>query len=107
MTKFVLFKSKEHFTGFEVSGHSTENADDFKGKLVCSAVSSAVIMTANTITEILKKKATAEVQDGFLKLEIKNPDEKSDLAIESLLFHMNELNKEYSGRIEIINGGIH
>lgn len=107
MTKFVLFKVKEHFTGFEVSGHSTDNADDLQGKLVCSAVSSAVIMAANTITEILKLKAKTEVSDGYLKIEIENPDNNSDFVLESLLFHMNELSKEYSGRIEITNGGLH
>ena len=107
MTKFVLFKTKEHFTGFEVSGHSTDNADDLQGKLVCSAVSSAVIMAANTITEILELKAKTEVSDGYLKIEIMNPDNNSDLVLKSLLFHMNELRKEYSGRIEITNGGLH
>ncbi|MBQ7129019.1 MAG: ribosomal-processing cysteine protease Prp [Clostridia bacterium] len=107
MTRFVLLKNEKHFAGFEASGHSTQNADDLQGKLVCSAVSSAVIMTANAITEILEKKAKTKVFDGYLKIEIENPDEQSDLVLKSLLFHINELSKEYSGRIEITNGGLH
>lgn len=107
MTKFVLCFNKEHFTGYEVSGHSTDNANDDEGRLVCSAVSSAVIMTANTITDILNLKSDIEVRDGYLKIIISNPDERSDLLIEGLKFHINELSKEYKGKIEIFNGGLH
>lgn len=107
MTEFVLYKENEQLKGFRVSGHSTESANDQKGKLVCSAVSSAVIMTANAITDILKIDSDITVNGGFLEIILKNPDEKSDLLIKSLNFHIKELAKEYSGTIKIINGGLH
>ena len=39
MTRFVLYFNKEHYDGYEVSGHSTNDANDEEGRLVCSAVS--------------------------------------------------------------------
>ncbi len=107
MTKFVLYTEKEHFKGFEVSGHSTMNEKDSLGKLVCSAVSSAVILTANTITDVLNLTADVSVDDGYLKIIIDNPNENSDLIIEGLKLHMSELKNEYVGKIEIYNGGLH
>lgn len=107
MTRFVLYFNKEHFTGYEVSGHSTNDANDEEGRLVCSAVSSAVIMTANTITDVLKAKSDVEVSDGYLKITVKQPDDKTDLLINGLKLHISELAKEYKGKIEIYNGGLH
>lgn len=107
MTKFVLYSNGEHFTGFEASGHSTANVDDNIGRLVCSAVSSAVILITNGITDIANAKATVEVKDGYLKVIVLEPCEKTDLLIESLKLHMTELSKEYNGKIEISNGGLH
>lgn len=107
MTRFVLYFNKEHYDGYEVSGHSTNDANDEEGRLVCSAVSSAVIMTANTITDILNLKSDIKVDDGYLKITISEPDENSDLLIEGLKLHLNELSKEYKGKIEIFNGGLH
>ncbi len=102
MTRFVLYTEKEHFKGFETSGHSTVNENDEIGKLVCSAVSSAVIMAANTITDVLNMSADVSVDDGYLKIIIENPNEKSDLIIKGLALHMNELKNEYIGKIEIL-----
>ena len=107
MTRFVLYFNKEHYDGYEVSGHSTNDANDEDGRFVCSAVSSAVIMTANTITDILNLKSDIKVDDGYLKITISEPDENSDLLIEGLKLHLNELSKEYKGKIEIFNGGLH
>ena len=107
MTKFILYSNKEHFTGYEVTGHSTNDANDDEGRLVCSAVSSAVVLTANTITDILKAKSDVEVSDGYLKIIIEHPDDKTDLLIKGLKLHISELAKEYKGKIEIYNGGLH
>ena len=102
MTRFVLYFNKEHYDGYEVSGHSTNDANDEEGRLVCSAVSSAVIMTANTITDILNIKADVTVKDGYLKIIVKSPDDKTDLLIDGLKLHINELKNEYKGRIKLI-----
>ena len=102
MTKFVLYSKKEHFIGYEVSGHSTNNQNDDEGRLVCSAVSSAVIMAANTITDVLNLNADVKVDDGYLKLTVLNPNEESDVIIKGLQLHIYELAKEHKGKIQII-----
>ncbi|MBQ5591060.1 MAG: ribosomal-processing cysteine protease Prp [Clostridia bacterium] len=102
MTKFVLYSKKEHFIGYEVSGHSTNNQNDDEGRLVCSAVSSAVIMAANTITDVLNLNADVKVDDGYLKLTVLNPNEESDVIIKGLQLHICELAKEHKGKIQII-----
>lgn len=107
MTKFVLYSNKEHFTGYEVSGHSTVSENDETGRLVCSAVSSAVILTANTITDVLNVNADISIDDGYLKITINKPDKLTDLLIEGLKLHMTELTEEYKGYIKIFNGGLH
>ena len=54
--------------GFRLSGHSgyAESGSD----IVCSAVSSAGLMTANTVTEIMKIPAEATAEDGNIYLRI-------------------------------------
>ena len=107
MTRFVLYFNKEHYDGYEVSGHSTNDANDEEGRLVCSAVSSAVIMTANTLSDVLGAEVDVKVEDGYLKVTVKNPDDKSDLIIGGLELHMNALADEYKGNIKITDGGLH
>lgn len=87
--------------GFVIVGHSTENEQDIEGKTVCSAVSSAAYMAANTITEIIGDSADTEVCDGYMRFEIKNPCESSKLVLEGLRLHLKELSKQYGKRLSI------
>ncbi len=100
MINVVLKKTQDSYKMVEISGHSTENADDIQGKLVCSAVSSAAIMAANTITEIIGDKADVQVRDGYLSFKVKeSQDNKSVIA--GLIFHLEQLSYEYPDRIKI------
>ncbi|MBQ2676336.1 MAG: ribosomal-processing cysteine protease Prp [Clostridia bacterium] len=101
MIKAILFSKEDVLNGFEISGHSTVDADDMEGKLVCSAVSSAAIMAANTITEIIGDSADISTDDGYLKLTVNNP--KSCLAVlEGLKLHLSALSQEYPDKIKVI-----
>ena len=53
MTRVKFLFKNGSLSGYEIKGHSTNCVDDLEGKIVCSAVSSAAYMTANTITEII------------------------------------------------------
>ena len=55
MTTVTFLKQGDLLLGFTACGHSgyAEEGED----IVCSAISSATIMTANTITDVLKIKA--------------------------------------------------
>ena len=65
MTEVKFLADKKCLYGFIISGHSSVNCDDEEGKIVCSAVSSAAYMTANTITEIQHINADVTENDGF------------------------------------------
>ncbi len=101
MTKVKFFADGSGLTGFDVSGHSTDFADDLDGKLVCSAVSSAAYMTANTISEIIGDKLNADVSDGFMQIRVANVSDASRLVLEGFRLHISELSKQYENRVII------
>ena len=104
MTSVKFFAEENLIVGFEISGHSSVDCDDEVGKIVCSAVSSAAYMTANTITEIIGDKADIEVSEAKMFLKLKNPSDYSVKVLEGLRLHLNELSNEYSNNIKIYGG---
>lgn len=99
MTKVVFFAENSRVYGFEISGHSTNSQDDIEGKIVCSAVSSAAYMTANTISEIIGDKIEAVVEDGYMRIIVKDISVASQDVLNGFRFHINELSKQYQKRI--------
>lgn len=92
--------SSGDLVGFRIKGHSgyAENGSD----IVCSAVSSAALMTANTITEIFNISAEAYAEDGDMLLRVFS----KDAAICRDLFagfklHMLSLEEQYSEYITV------
>lgn len=86
--------------GFEISGHSdySEQGSD----IICSAVSSAAYMAANTVTEVQQLKADITVNDGFMKLDLSHQDAKTaQVILNGLLLHLNALKEEYKEFITV------
>ncbi len=104
MTSVKFLADAKGIYGFCVSGHSSVNCDDELGKIVCSAVSSAVYLVANTVTEIIGDSAEAEVEDGLMNFKVINPSNETYKIMDGLKLHLTELSKEYSNNIKI-NGG--
>ncbi len=102
MTSVKFLLKNESFTGFEITGHSSDNQNDTEGKIVCAAVSSAAYMAANTIIEIIGDECEAAVNDAEMKISVKAPSEKSVAVLNGLNLHLTELSKQYSKRIKII-----
>ena len=102
MTRVKFYADKIGLVGFEISGHSSFDCDDINGKIVCSAVSSAAYMAANTIEEIIGDKCEAVVDDALMSIEIQNPSDTSRKVLEGLKLHLTELSKQYSDRIVIM-----
>ena len=63
MTTAKFLFSDETVISFELSGHS--GAGEEGTDIVCSAISSAVYMAANTIIEIMKLNPETVVRDGY------------------------------------------
>lgn len=100
MIKVEFLQSDNQLIGFEASGHSMSapHGED----LICAFVSSACLMAANTVTEILKLRADAKAADGYLLLKIsENPISAQD-TLQGLRLHLSELQKDYPQNINVI-----
>lgn len=100
MIQIEFFKSGAEFRGFEVKGHSMRAPI---GKdVVCAAVSSACLMAANTITEIIGLNAIEEAEDAFMRLILEDELAPAQDMIKGLKLHMEELAKSYPKNIRVI-----
>ena len=102
MTRVKFLLKDEVLTGYDIIGHSSDDANDDAGKIVCAAVSSAAYMTANTITEIIGDSCDINVDNAKMYVNVKNPSQKTVTILEGLRLHLTELSKQYSKRIKII-----
>ena len=102
MTKARFFYKNSVLCGFLIEGHSTKNAGDDEGRALCSAVSSAAYMAANTVTEVIGDTARIEVEDGKMLFILENISEKSEIVLNGLKLHLTELSKQYGKRLSVI-----
>ncbi len=102
MIRAEFFARNQSFCGFSVSGHA--GAAPAGSDIVCAAVSSAVYLTANAITEVLKVKAKVQVQqDGFLSLSVPEEDQEScHLFFQALWLHLSQLSQQYPKSLKVI-----
>ena len=99
MIRVNFNKSGKLITGFECKGHSMSAPSG--QDIVCAAVSSACLMTANTVTEVLKLDADAAATDGYLRLQIKSSPQSAQDILEGLHLHLTELEKQYPENIKV------
>ncbi|MBP3697436.1 MAG: ribosomal-processing cysteine protease Prp [Clostridia bacterium] len=100
--KFSIGNNRLH--GFEISGHSMyapEGQD-----IVCASVSSAALMAANTLTEIVGAPARAEAESGSMVFHLNETNEKTEAILRGLELHLTELSKQYPHNIKVIYGGV-
>lgn len=103
MTTAKFLFSGDTIVSFELSGHSgfAEEGTD----IVCSAVSSAVYMAANTIIEIMKLTPETVVRDGYLKVKMTLEDARESKVItDGLYLHLGELQNQYPNNLKLERG---
>lgn len=98
-------KSAGNFVGFNISGHA--NYADYGKDIVCAAVSSALQMIANGLTEILKLKCKIKEDENNIALKIMENNKtdalKSGYAfIGSFYLHLKLLATNYKRTIKVI-----
>ncbi len=100
MIKVNFYKADNVLIGFEASGHSMSAP---KGEdVLCAFVSSACLMAANTVTEIIGLDAGAYAEDGYLELKIKTSANSAQDILNGLKLHLTELQKDYPENINVI-----
>lgn len=100
MIKVKFYKADGILTGFEASGHSMSapRGED----LICAFVSSACLMAANTVTEVIGLEAEAYAENGYLKLLVKHSANSAQDILNGLKLHLTELQKDYPENINVI-----
>lgn len=105
MTKVnLLTLANGDLVGFRITDHSgfAESGSD----IVCSAISSAAYMTANTVTEIIKVSAEIDVNesDGGMLLRVFQKDATACRDIlQGFKLHMLALEEQYSDYMIVNN----
>ena len=99
----IKFKGAEKLEGFILWGHGTESTKDIEGRIVCAAVSSAVYMTANTLSEIVGAEISAEDDGEIMNISVLSKVDECQITLQGLKLHLEELSKDYSNKITIIS----
>ena len=101
MIKAVFINKGGKTAGFTISGHAgyEESGND----IVCAGVSSAVMLTANAITEKFKVKAEVLDKNNEISLRLLEENEQASLLLEALKEHIGLISNEFSGTISIEN----
>ena len=99
MVRVNFFKDGDMLYGFECKGHTgiAESGED----IVCSFISSACYMTANTVTEVMGIDADTAATDGYMRLEINQSPEYAQDILKGLMLHLTELEKDYPNNIKV------
>lgn len=98
----VTFFTDEKALGFCVRGHSSKSCGDSEGKLVCAAVSSAVYMAANTLTDVIGQACDITVDDAVFSLRLQGAAKpESKTVLKGLELHLTQLSEQYQKRIHI------
>lgn len=93
-----FYKNTENkLLGFQVSGHAMQS--EYGKDIVCASVSSAVMLTCNTITEAFKSNAKVSVEENEIMLKLVDSDENAEKILLGFLTHMYFLSDEFTGRI--------
>ena len=101
MISIKFLSAEKSLVGFALTGHGTADENDDFGRIVCSAVSSAVYMAANTLTEIVGAKADVFDDGELLSFRLSSKIPESQTVLQGFKLHVTELSREYPQNIEI------
>ena len=104
MINATFFIDGENLSGFSLEGHS--GFDEEGRDIVCAAVSSAAYMAANTVTDVIKEKASVKESDGKLELKLARPSQAVQAVLRGLEIHLRNISEQYPGKVTVIYGGV-
>ena len=99
----VFYKKREGFIGFTTSGHAgfAKKGED----IVCAAVSSAVQLTVNALTDVLGLDCIVRVEekDALVSITLQEESAEAQHFFQAFLIHLQDLKDRYHGKIDITN----
>ena len=98
-----FYKNKKGFLkGFNFKGHA--EFEEYGKDIVCAAVSCAVRLCCNGLTEIAKKKVLIKEEEGKISLKVSNEeveDEIVQIFLKALKLEIGLIEKSYSENVEL------
>jgi len=102
LAEFKVLKKNGNISGFRMSGHA--EYDEYGMDIVCSAVTSAVQLVSNGITEILNIDCQLKVEENSIDLSLDNDDiDKAQNFLKALQLHLDILSEDYGENIQLVN----
>ena len=93
-------KTGGKLTAFSLRGHA--GYDEFGRDIACASVTSAVQLTANAITEVLKVQAEVQALDNQIRLKLpKNCAQEAFAFMDALLLQLEILAEDFEGTIKV------
>lgn len=86
--------------GVSVSGHA--GYAKYGQDIVCASVSSAVQLTANGITEVLKAPCDVQTESNRISLTLKENGGEAVCFLQALFLHLSILAEDYPNTITIL-----
>ena len=101
MIRADFYKNREQkLLGFHISGHAGMAEEGFD--VACAAVSSAVMMTCNTITEVFRINAAVESDENDILLKLREDSKgDGDRLLCGLMIQLDMISNEYPNSIKI------
>ena len=91
-------------TGFSLSGHA--GMGEYGQDLVCASISSAALMTANTVTEIIGADADIAESDGCLSITVKSRITACQDVLSGFRLHIQAHTEEYPQAVQLMNSEV-
>ena len=91
-------------SGFSLSGHA--GAGEYGQDIVCASVSSAALMTANTITEVIGATANIAEDDGYLSVTVQSRIEECQDILSGFRLHIQAHTEEYPKAVQLLNSEV-
>ncbi len=99
MINIEIKKASSSICEVTISGHA--NFDSSGKDIVCAAVSSMAILTANAIVKFDSEAIIVKESDGFLNIKVLKFDNTTALLLKNLIEHLLSLEKDYKKYIKI------
>ncbi|MBE6836406.1 MAG: ribosomal-processing cysteine protease Prp [Ruminococcus sp.] len=86
--------------GFEITGHA--GFDEMGLDIVCASVSSAAMLTCNTVTDVFKLDARVQVTENTIMLKLVSDETgEGDKILLGFMLHMICLSEDYPQCIKV------
>lgn len=100
MIRAEFFTQNNKLCGLAIDGHAqyAQTGED----IVCAGVTSAVQLTANGITEVVKADATVDVEDNLIRIRVTTGSPAAAFRMmEALRLHLEILQQQYPQNIQV------